>query len=394
VEHGYLEREPIAAATGRRTSLRCKRLFGYLNGTSSTDCPAIPFSSTLLYALAAGSSRRANPPFGGHAVRSRGEVVTQAFLLCAIFLCTTQLWCRFREPPYMLDMQALANAAPIVFRGRVVDVRSTPENPADSAQVTGDATFEVDRVYRGHVGSSPLHFAYSPFMASNGHDCINFQPGTYWLIFARQNGDRLELADDCDGALAVSPLLGPTLENEGWVSQMEADFMAGLSDNDAASRLITIQRLGGLGLSSSRGALHQVVETGDKEESEWAVYALLRTGDVTVLPQVKVLLQAGDHAAPERAIAFQLGKVAEESAVPDLISILQSAPGELTRCSVLTALGEKLRDARAVPTLAAHLSDSDRYARYDALDGLKNLTHETPALCRGIGENRMSSRKY
>ena len=29
-----------------------------------------------------------------------------------------------------------------------------------------------------------------------------------------------------------------------------------------------------------------------------------------------------------------------------------------------------------MPSLAAHLSDPDRYARYDALDGLKNITHE------------------
>jgi HEAT repeat protein len=62
--------------------------------------------------------------------------------------------------------------------------------------------------------------------------------------------------------------------------------------------------------------------------------------------------------------------------VPDLIAILKNAPSELTRTRVLIALGEKLRDPRAVPSLAAHLSDPDLHARYDALDGLKNITHE------------------
>jgi len=52
------------------------------------------------------------------------------------------------------------------------------------------------------------------------------------------------------------------------------------------------------------------------------------------------------------------------------------APGDLTRTSVLIALGGNLKDPRAVPSLAAHLSDPDRYARYDALDGLKNITKE------------------
>jgi hypothetical protein len=277
----------------------------------------------------------------------------------------------------MLDIRALAKTASIVFRGQVVNVDSAGEDPPGSIRQKEIATFQVERVYRGRIGlETELRFTYDSSPFANGHDCINFQPNTYWLVFARQNGNRLELADDCDGALAVSSHLGSSLENEKWVNQMEADFMAGLSDDDPALRLISIQRLGGLGLPSSREALHRVLETGSKEESDWAVYALLRTGDIAVLPLVKELLQVGDHAAPENAIALELRNVADERAVPDLIAILQSAPGELTRSSVLVALGEKLKDPQAVPALAPYLSDSDRYARYDALDGLKNLTHE------------------
>ena len=88
------------------------------------------------------------------------------------------------------------------------------------------------------------------------------------------------------------------------------------------------------------------------------------------------MLATGDRALPESAIALQLQSVTDPGAVPDLIAILESAPSELTRSRVLIALGEKLRDPRAVPSLAAHLSDPDRYARYDSLDGLKNITHE------------------
>jgi HEAT repeat protein len=73
---------------------------------------------------------------------------------------------------------------------------------------------------------------------------------------------------------------------------------------------------------------------------------------------------------------MQLQYVADTGAVPDLIAILESAPSELTRTRVLIALGETLNDPRAVPSLAAHLSDSDSFARYDSLDGLKNITHE------------------
>ena len=75
-------------------------------------------------------------------------------------------------------------------------------------------------------------------------------------------------------------------------------------------------------------------------------------------------------------MALQLQSVSDPGAVLDLIAILQSAPGDLTRGCVLTALGEKLKDPRAVPGLAAHLSDPAPSASYRALDGLKNITHE------------------
>ncbi|HEX5425638.1 MAG TPA: HEAT repeat domain-containing protein [Candidatus Acidoferrales bacterium] len=309
----------------------------------------------------------------------RNSVIYRVFALAVsvLFFYATQALCRLRVPAYMLDIRALAEAAPIVFRGRIAETGATVPNRSDGSRPRTVATFRVDRVYRGRVAADvELHFTYSSISTGEGHDCINFQPNTYWLVFARQTGDGLELTDDCDGALPVSALLGPDLTEEGWLNQMEADFTAELADRDPSSRLISIQRLGGLGLPGSREALHQIMKTGDKDESGWAIYALLRTGDATVLPGVEQLLQNGDDGPLKSAIALQLKNVSDRDAVPGLISILQNAPGKLTRCSILTALGETLRDPRAVPSLAAHLSDPDPYARYDALDGLRNLTHE------------------
>jgi HEAT repeat protein len=236
--------------------------------------------------------------------------------------------------------------------------------------------FHVDRWYRGEASANPsLNFKFDAIF-SNGHNCIDFQPNSHWIVFAAEKGGHLELIDDCNGALTVSPLLGPDFGNTDWLAQMEADFVAGLDDTDSDARLTSIQRLGGLKLASSRAVLHRVIEQGSAEESKWAIYAALRTGDVTVLQKVKQLLANGDHDTPERAIALELRNTTDVSAVPDLIAILDGSPGELTRSTVTTALAEKLKDPRAVPSLAAHLSDSDPYVRYNALDGLKNMTHE------------------
>ena len=105
----------------------------------------------------------------------------------------------------------------------------------------------------------------------NGHDCIDFQPDTYWLVFAVEKNGRLELFDDCEGALAISSLLGPDLTSAGWLPQMEADFLAGLNDTDPTARIASMPRLGGLKLTSSRDALHRANENSDETEAKWAV---------------------------------------------------------------------------------------------------------------------------
>jgi len=301
--------------------------------------------------------------------------VSMALLLlsCTVFF-TPPYMARLTLPPYMVDIHELAEKAPLILRGHVLLVLPTVSGADPSTVFT--ATIAVDRWYRGTGPAQETpQFTYNKFV-TDGHNCINFPPRTYWLIFAHEVSGRLQLVDDCTGALTISPLLGRKLKTTDWLAQMEADFMAGLHDPDSGARIDSIQRLGGLKLPSSRAALHAVIEKGSVVESKWAVYATLRTEDISVLPRVQRLLAKGDDQDPERAIALQLESVTDPGAVPGLIGILQSAPSEFTRHNVLIALGEKLKDPRAVSTLAAHLFDPDRDAQYYSLHGLSNITHE------------------
>jgi hypothetical protein len=195
-------------------------------------------------------------PFGNLlSLRIRQLLLFVVLVSSVLCLCAVQLWSRLMVPPSTTDVRALADKAPIVFRGRVVKVSSSGENPP--SVLNSIATIEVDRLYRGKASAeSSLPFVFYPPSGSNGHYCVDFQPDTYWLVFAVEKDGRLELFDDCDGALAISPLLGPDLKDAGWLAQMEADFLAGLSDSSSAARVLSIQRLGGLKLPSSRGALH------------------------------------------------------------------------------------------------------------------------------------------
>jgi hypothetical protein len=291
-------------------------------------------------------------------------------------LFSARLWARIMMPPWMADVRELAEKSPLVFRGHVLAVIPLTSNTVSGARNQFLATIHVDRWYRGTGPTEEtLPFAYGSVM-SNGHDCIDFRQQSDWLVFASEEGGQLKMIDDCQGALTISPLLGRDLGTSDWPAQMEADFLAGLNDQDSTARIVSIQRLGGLQLPSSREALHRVIENSDDAESKWAVYAALRTGDVSILHKVKQLLANGDHELPESAIALQLRFVSDPAAVPDLIAILQSAPGETTQTCVVTALGQVLKDRRAVPSLAAHLSDSSPSTSYLALNGLMNITHE------------------
>ena len=280
------------------------------------------------------------------------------------------LWSRVQMVASVVDIGPMVPKSQLIFHGQVISV--TPLGHEFSFDAV--ARFQVDRRYKGASAISELKFST---LGISGHNCIRFKPGTNWIVFANEDGRHLTLVDDCYGALPVSHQLAPLLDNAGPTAQMEADFAAGLSDSDPSARICSIQRLGNLGLRGSLPALWRVVDAGDTTETKWAMLALLRCGDVSVLPLVKSLLARGnDREEPEGIVASQLKYVSDRAAVPDLLEILANSPGSLARWSVLSALAE-IKDPRSLPGLAANLADSDESTRYMALIGMQNITHST-----------------
>src|SRR5260370_18185102 len=108
----------------------------------------------------------------------------------AVFLGTVQSWCRLMNPPSMGDVRQLAERAPLVFRGHVLTVTRITKNAEAGGRVESIAKMQVDRWYRGEESTEALlRFAYSGEIFGNGHDCIDFRPGTYWTVFvAERNG--------------------------------------------------------------------------------------------------------------------------------------------------------------------------------------------------------------
>jgi hypothetical protein len=297
-----------------------------------------------------------------------------AILGVALFVgLPVSVWPRIPEPEAIIDLTGYT-ASPVVFRGTVLDVSPALLEDTGAPMV---ARFQVDRWYRNPFGvDAAVHFTpYSLGAADGGHNCIDFKPGTHWLVFATNESGHLELVDDCEGAVRVSPLLDNAPARTDPISQMEADFTAGLEDGDPAARIISIQRLGGLKLASSRSALQRVIENGSPDELEWGVYAALRTGDTSVLPKARDLLRSGKPDGALFFIPLALDVIKDKSATAGLIEIADS-PDTFARLCAISALGKNIKAVEALPVIASHLNDPDRDVRGMALNGMEQITHE------------------
>jgi hypothetical protein len=297
----------------------------------------------------------------------------QKVILVLFCLAPSPLWSRIETPPGAIELTSMAHGAPAVFRARVLEL-SEPENPLPPARAT--ARLHVDRWYRGK-GEPEVLLSYE-LIHWSGHNCIRFAPGSYWLVFATNQGGVFQLTDDCYGAVAVSTLERPVVEGTDVLTQLESDFAAGLEDADPNARIVSIQRLGGLRSASSRGTLHRVIEQGSLAEEDWATYATLRTGDASVLPRVHGMF-ARNTDVPRHYLAWELTRLTDRGAIPGLVRIADDAPYEEARKDALDALGT-LRAVEALPTIARRLSDRDWGVRFYALGVMGAITNESSCL--------------
>ena len=301
-------------------------------------------------------------------------------LLALCCLMPVSAWSRLRVLPGQENIRGMAEESKFVFRGQVVGLELSKNEPGDRK---GVAIIAADRWYKstGRLSNSSrvrVQFAYTSWL--QGHDCEDLVLESYWVVFGRQgdNGE-IELVHDCYGALPVASLLSPQFSGD-LLSRLELDFRAGLEDSNPNSRLASIQRLAGLGLPASRDALHDVIKNGSEIESRWALFAALQTGDISVMPRtVPILLnlrhnEPAPYDQPQGLIALALEKLRSPEAVPELIEILNKAPDDLVRSCVSHALME-IKDPRALEALAVHLSDTSQYVRYNSLIGMGYITH-------------------
>lgn len=292
-------------------------------------------------------------------------------ILCALpVLASLALWARLQMAPEQLDLNTYLPKAPILLRAEILSV-SPP--PRFLEPYVATARLRVMRWYRGTPPPAvELRFAMQGFRMINGHNCFEFPPGTHWLILAKERDGALELIDDCYGAFEVSPQLGPAHPDP--ISQLEADFTAGLANPDPKHRILSLQRLANLHLPSSRSALHNVIARGEPDETLWAAYAALRTGDISVIPTVRGVLEKEPPNWRSGVLSGELSQVRDPAAIPALTEIAWSQ-SSAAKASAITALGNMPSATSALPAITANLNSEDEYVRRAARRAFAKLTN-------------------
>jgi hypothetical protein len=316
----------------------------------------------------------------------------------ALTLCLPGfVFARIPEHPAEVDISRLASSATTIFRGRVSNIVSGQTTNAGTTVIAINgavAEFAVDRWYRGTRSATVnIPFSYSMQMSINGHDCLKFQPGSYWVVFAKTNGGSLQMVDDCEGALAVSPRLASQADNtNNWRSAMIADFAEGLQDDTTQARITSLQRLGNLRSRQILPFLGPLLKAKGGEEYEWAVYAALRAGDIEVLSAVQELLREyPKQHLPELFMPFEIEHITDRAAIPDLLNILRS--DSQARMAAIIALSQ-IGDRRVLHEIAPHLADSDRFVRYQVLAAIQKLLPSSPcAVSVSSSEEEINARE-
>jgi hypothetical protein len=311
------------------------------------------------------------------------------------------------------DIRRLSANAALIFHAQVLSITSLHGRISVSGEVVLEANvadLKVDRWYKGAAESEnvQLRYVYPGFMG--GHDCIDLERASSWLIFAKRAPDgTYEFSDDCDGGLPMSSILAPE-QKATWIQRLQQDLIAGLHDPDPDLRLANIARLGALRLPSSGSPLREFVENGSEMEALWATYAALRSGDADVFPRVESMLLepswpedlearqgSGQRrlliakAAPqftvqllEVMIRYEVGELKNPEGIPMLARIARSTKEKDTRSRALSAI-RYMYDPRALGGLVDLLSDPDPNLKSEALYAIRNIT-AAPACTLDEGE--------
>jgi hypothetical protein len=296
-----------------------------------------------------------------------------------------------------VDIAKQAGGSPFVCKG---EVTSAPEvkaflfpgvspvhNIAEMPHMTGEATVRIDTCFKGSLEGS-VRIAtdeYRPAGGGRSGGWHLFAPtaGEYLLLFLKSRGDRYEITEEGRGALPISRLMSSTAHGTDPLLNLENDLKAGLNDPDPEVVLKSICWLGSLRHLRSTAELISLIKTSDPIERAYIWEALLKLGDLSVVPEAADYLDRNppvshDFFMPRDRLIYLTDRVfrafcglRDQIALPYLERFTES-PDSRIRSESLRALWE-IGSFSSAPVFLRSLNDRNDDIDYIAMRSLVAL---------------------
>jgi hypothetical protein len=291
--------------------------------------------------------------------------------------------------PAAPDVASLCQQAAVIAVGRVSRVREGGQvtlrsplfgEPLPAHKFLG--RLDVESVLKGDVGAPSVEFRFVLPDAPAGYRGIG--PGEFGVFFFKKSNGALEVLDPHYPSLVAAP--GLASPPGSLVEQVVAEVAHVLAylGSTRDMRMEAVMTLQSVRTPAATAALKEAAGGSDVRSRVLALAALLRRGDISVLPAVKEMALSSPEATDNDlmpGIGAALRYVHDAKAIPILKDLLQ-APNVWVRRGAAAAL-RNTHSPKAIPPLSKALYGTDREVRYYAVVGLGQITGQnqwTPSI--------------
>jgi hypothetical protein len=280
-----------------------------------------------------------------------------------------------------MDPARLCDTADLVIVGRVRARHQQGWTTIQAGNSALDArlyavTVDVEKYLKGAPAGETVGFTFALSDTPVGHKGI--QVGQFGIYFLSRTEEGLRVLDPYYPSLPAAPGAPPFHGKlvDSVATELAHVFVS--SDTSVQSRWTrweAVRALETLQTGSATAGLR--VAAGDKEPlvRVWAMAALLKRGDISMLEQIEKLgrIPPDPHVQNLTAhLGFAIERVKDMRAIPSLGRLLHSADVNIRR----GAAGglRNTQDKAAIKPLTEALHDTDREVQYQAVIGLAEIT--------------------
>jgi HEAT repeats len=293
------------------------------------------------------------------------------------------------------DVTALAEQADLIVVGRVaredkLQETTLPPNEGNFPAWVTVVRLHAEGVLKGVPGGRSVSFRALLPVWGVGAEAPRYKPvnvGQFGIFFLAGTSAGYEVLDPYCPYLPAAPGAPPQQGNPVDAVAGELAYVFESHDPSVQSRWArweAVKALETVKRPSATAALREAAHDSDALVRVWAISALLRRDDISMLDEVEKLVPIPPDPSVQNLTAelgFAVGTIKDGKAVPSLIRLLWSKDVNIRR-GAAEAL-RNMHDPKAVKPLSRALFDSDQQVRYYAVVGLGETTGQnewTPSI--------------